>query len=408
MGPQTASQQEKIEFVSSLGAALHRYGTPAHRLEAALSSVSERLGLSAQFMSMPTAVLAAFRVGPHEEGRLMRIGPGETNLEKLSQIDAAGDRVLSGELTLAEGLAHIEAITKSPPLYPVLLKALCTGLSSGAMAVFLRGRLAEVLAAGVIGTVIGLMELIPSAAFKRVSEAAAAFLATMLALAFAKWIDPRISVQSTTLASLLILMPGLSFTVGMAEVATQNLVAGTARLTGAGMVLLKLIFGVVLATQVFEMLFHALPPDSPSIRAGATWLKELGALLVVAGTLGVNFNVRMKDWGWILVAIGISFYSTQLAGRGLGPELGVFVGGLCIGAASNAFARLKNRPATLLMVPGILLLVPGSLGYRSLAFFSENNVLSGVEAAFKMAFIASAIVAGLFFGNSLVAPRRSL
>jgi uncharacterized membrane protein YjjP (DUF1212 family) len=359
---------------------------------------------------MPTAILGAFRNGQHEESRLLRIEPGEINLEKLSRLDAVGDRVLDGSLSVGDGIRAIEVVIQSPPLFPRVVKALCFGIQSGAMAVFLRGRLADVLAAFVAGLLIGGLDRISgnNVTLRRNFEALAAFLATGVALALSHWVDPHISVQATTLASLIILMPGMSFTVGMAELSTQNLVAGTARLMGAGMTLLRLIFGVVLATESFRFLFHAVPPDSPAFQVPTTWLKDMAGLLLVIFPLSVLFNVHRRDWIWIALAVGTSFYSTKWAGQIIGPELGVFVGGLCIAVVSNTFARFRNRPATLLLLPGILLLVPGSLGYRSLTFLSEQNVLGGVDAGFKMVFIASAIVAGMFFGNSLVPPRRSL
>jgi uncharacterized membrane protein YjjB (DUF3815 family) len=58
--------------------------------------------------------------------------------------------------------------------------------------------------------------------------------------------------------------------------------------------------------------------------------------------------------------------------------------------------------------PGIILLVPGSVGYQTLAYLAQRNVHSGTETAILLVTLLVALVAGLLFGDLLVAPRRSL
>ena len=94
--------------------------------------------------------------------------------------------------------------------------------------------------------------------------------------------------------------------------------------------------------------------------------------------------------------------------KGLGAELGVFVGALLVGMASNLYARLLNRPATITLVPGILLLVPGSIGFRSLASLLDREVVLGVETAFRMGLMAVALVAGILVSNIIAPPKRTL
>ena len=62
----------------------------------------------------------------------------------------------------------------------------------------------------------------------------------------------------------------------------------------------------------------------------------------------------------------------------------------------------------LLRVSGIILLVPGSVGFRSLSFVLERDVVLGLDTAVAVLSALIAIVAGLLFGNLLVPPRRYL
>ena len=86
--PDTPPFDPAIGFTLLLGRALHRYGTPAHRLEEAMIVVSGQLGVESRFVSTPTAIFASF--GPTEALRatIIRLDPGEVNLERLSRVDA--------------------------------------------------------------------------------------------------------------------------------------------------------------------------------------------------------------------------------------------------------------------------------------------------------------------------------
>ena len=125
---------------------------------------------------------------------------------------------------------------------------------------------------------------------------------------------------------------------------------------------------------------------------------------------GVGFTVLLKaerrDAIWIVVAGMVAFFGARLGGQVLGPELGVFIGALLVGLGSLGFERLTDRPAAIVEVPGLLTLVPGSVGFRSLLSMIDQEVISGVETAFRMVMIAVALVAGLLLAK-LAAPRAA-
>ncbi|MEO8360716.1 MAG: threonine/serine exporter family protein [Vicinamibacteria bacterium] len=79
-----------------------------------------------------------------------------------------------------------------------------------------------------------------------------------------------------------------------------------------------------------------------------------------------------------------------------------------VAAASNLFARAKNKPSALVRTPGILLLVPGSVGLRSLFLVFDGHVMQGIDTASALIVLLTTLVAGLLFGDLLIPPRRSL
>ena len=86
-------------------------------------------------------------------------------------------------------------------------------------------------------------------------------------------------------------------------------------------------------------------------------------------------------------ALGIA--GSRAGAAAFGPELGAFVGALTVGVASNLYAYLLHRPASVTLVPGILLLVPGAIGFRSLSSLLDREVVTGVETAFTMVLIGA-------------------
>ncbi|QSQ17778.1 threonine/serine ThrE exporter family protein [Myxococcus landrumensis] len=395
-----------VAFALRLAEALHRYGTPAHRLEDLMKRVSGRLGLEGRFFSTPTSLFASF--GPPEALRtsLIRVEPGDMDLERLTLLDVLADDVIHARLSPAEGALRVEAILARPPRFGPVLQVLCWALAGGAGARLFGGGLKEMAVATVSSLLIGILSEVtqrqPSSA--RVLEPVAAILSSSLAVLAASFLG-TMSIQVATLAGLIVLLPGLTLTVALNELATRHLISGTSRLTGAAVVFLQLGFGVALGSRLAEVLPP--PPVVPPPLPLPTWTQAVS--LAVAGVaIGVLFRARPRDWGWIAAAGTFAFLGARVSSGLLGPQLGAFVGAVLLGIGGNTLARLRNKPSVTIVVPGLMLLVPGSVGFRSLSSLLERDVVAGVDTAFNMLMVAVALVAGLLSANALVPPRKVL
>ena len=395
-----------MAFTLRLGQALHRYGTPAHRLEEQMRLVSQRLGLEARFFSTPTSIFASF--GPPEALRtsLIRVEPGEMDLGRLARLDALVEEVIRGRLSAEEGAERVEAVLAEPPRYGSPLLLVCWALAAGGGARLFGGGPREMGVAALISLLVGGLELWtrrqPSTVW--VLEPVAAILSSALAVVAASLVGP-LSVQVVTLAGLIVLLPGLSLTVAINELATRNLISGTSRLTGAALVFLELGFGVALGTRLSELL--PLPAKLGPVTALPEWTEPL-ALVSMLFAVSILFRARPRDWGWIALAGTLAYAGSRLGAQVLGPQLGAFVGALTVGLVTNLLARVRNRPAVITLVPAIMLLVPGSIGFRSMESLLARDVLAGVDTAFSMLMVAVGLVAGLLFANALVQPRKEL
>ena len=398
-------EADAIEFVLELGRALHRYGTPADRLEQGLMTVCKRMGLEAEVFTTPTTIIMSFGDPTALRTRMLRVSGGELDMDKLGRLDALADAVADGSIPPAEGVDRLAMILAAPPCYGTPLVTVMTAVASGGMAVFLGGTLADVVLAAAIGLALGVLALFAqrSTDQARVFELVGAALAASVAgLVSAAW--HSITPSLVTLASLIVLLPGLSLTVAMTELATRNLIAGTARLMSAVIVLLELVLGVAVGERLAQRLVtvhlaapHPLPP-------AAQWL----ALIATAVAIAIVVQSPVRAIGWILAASVLAYLGSSVGASWLGPELGVVVGAFALGVLGNFYARLLQRPAQLVLVPAVLVLVPGSVGFRGLVSLLGHDTLTGVETVFSMFIVATSIVAGLLMANAVVSPRRSL
>jgi len=393
------------DFLVRIARLLHRYGTPAHRLERVLQKVATGLGEEASFFVTPTSVFAAFGAFPDVRTYLVRSDSGEVDLGKLVEFDDVMEDVEHGRCGVAVATQRLDAIAAAPPRYPPSVTALSFGIASACAACFFAGGGPEValsFALGLATFALGRL-LAQRSEGLSVFEPLAAFVAAAVALAMAHFtaLDHRV----VTLSSLIVLVPGLTLTTGMIELATRHLVSGVARLAGAATTFLTILLGVALAWRLGEALAPLRPAQTPHpLPPWAVW----AALAVAPLAFGILLHARPRELGVIYLTGVVGFLAARFGAVALGKDLGAFLGALVVGLAGNLYARALDRPSSVPVTPGILLLVPGSLGYRSLTSFLDREALAGMEWAFQTSLVAVSLVGGLLAANVLLPPRRVL
>lgn len=400
-----------LAFSLKLARALIACGMPAQRVEESLQRLADALGFDIEAFCTPTAIFvtlaAADAEGPQDvRTRVVRVEPGATDLERLSALHDLVGRVERREITPGDGARRVEAILARRPRWGALATAIGFGLMSTSAAILLGGAGLDVPLAGALGLLVGgldataqrvptLGRLLPSLAAFTVS-----FLSSMLA-----WHGVPVRPSVLLLASIIVLLPGLTVTTATVELATAHLVSGTARLMGGLVTFLQLGFGVALGRKVAEILPSI--PAPPPAEALPEW-----AMLVAAFCSALGFTVLLRakprDGGWVAFAVVLALAGSQLGGRLIGPELGAFVGSVMVGSASHVFARWQDRPVNVMLVPGTLFLVPGSIGFLSVSSLLENDVVHAIGTAFRMALVATALAAGLLVATAAVPPRKAL
>lgn len=391
-----------------LAEALHRYGTPAHRLEEAMENIAQDMGVSVQVFSMPTGLFVAFnREGDQQQTHLLRVSNGELHLERQSDVDELAGALSRGQMGIDEALARLAILEHHPERFRPWLVILAFAVSALAVSRMLGGSWLELLVSLGGGLIAGTGTIVLSHS-PHMARLAPAFISLSVALYVAgmAYLFGALAVSACHLAAIIVLVPGLSLTMAMVELSTQHLVSGTARIAGACSVLLQLGFGMAVGRLIGQRLFGVMPDvtSGPALPEWTFWL----ALLLGSASFLVLFRARPRDGLWVFVAGLIAVMGAKWGVWVMGPQLGPFAGAFLIGLASNLFARLAHRPSSIMMIPGIIFLVPGSVGLRSISAMMERHTVAGMEAAFSMLMIAVSLVFGVLMAALLLPPRRSL
>ncbi|MDP6943174.1 MAG: threonine/serine exporter family protein [Myxococcota bacterium] len=385
---------------------MHSHGAPVHRLEATYDHVCAGLGVEGVLLAEPTSLVAIVEVCGEQRLRVARMGPSHFDLGRWAEVEEVAQALACGEISLDDARARVDEVAARASPYPPALALMAQGVVAGTAVGFLGGGWPEVVAAGLIGWLVGLLGLWVSGApaWSGVFEAMAAFMAGLVAAVVLPLMGSG-SVAVATTAGLIGLVPGFMLTVAMTEVATHHLASGTARLAAVAGTFLALGFGVAVGARVGTAWIGAVPLQ---VCAALPEAWRWAAIVLGGCSFGVLFGASRRDMVWSLVGVLVADLAYGAGHAWLGPEGGACLGALAVGLAANGFARLFNRPAALLEVPGIMVLVPGSVGLRSLTALLSHDVVAGIEVGVEMLITASALVVGVLLANVLIPPRQRL
>src|SRR5688572_6851236 len=406
---------ERARFITDFARRLHLAGVSAQRLEGAVASTAQSIGVDCQIWSSPTGILLS--IGEPGDSstqltRVLRLEPANPDLADLAALDRIADDVVAGRLGVVEASAKLRALDRVPRREDMVWTVVAFGLAAAAVAGLLRTSWTDIGVAGSLGLLIGTIAVTARTRphMSPATEAIAAMVATVLTLGFAHFIAP-LSIQTVVIASLIVFMPGLTLTTAVNELASGQLVTGTARFAGAMVVLFKLTFGTIAGAQIAAALGWVPNQSGP---ANLPALVEVIATLAASFSFAILFRAARRDIPLVMLSAILGYVLTRVAGAWFAPSQsitfagGVFFSSLVMAALSNLYGRLAGRPGTLVRLPAIMLLVPGSVGFRGLASLMERDYTLGMDTALAVLTALVALMAGLMFGSVLVPPRRYL
>ncbi len=392
----------RIQLIIEFAKTLHLLGTPAHRLENTVKEAGRALGISVSVFSVPTSIMLSF--GSPEEMRtaIIRVDPGFINLALLNKVDDLLEDILQEDINPEELIEELKTIQTSPSGWGIW-GTLCGYCFAGAAASrFFGGGISEIIVAMFAGLLVGFIMLIPMHKPDRapLADLLAACIATFFAWTMTIFL-PNLQPAIVVLASLVVLLPGLTTTLAINELATRNLASGSARLMLALMGFVALTIGSIIG----ETVASALPIADTGIALPLPQWTLFPALVLSGIALSILFSAKVKDVVWIIATDTLGFIVARESSEELGAVLGVSLGAFAVGIAGNLYRRIIDAPAATLIVPGIMILVPGGIGFQSVEQLFETTTYN-IGLIVTVFTIAGGLVAGLLTANLIISPKK--
>ncbi|HEX7793747.1 MAG TPA: threonine/serine exporter family protein [Vicinamibacterales bacterium] len=395
-----------VELLLRFARAAHESGGyPANELEPRISDLAQTLGLDAVQVSVtPTDVNVTVGSIPDQQAYMLRVQPRPVDLYAMGRLDEIAAGLADGRLDHGHALAKVDELAESPLRRPTWLLLAAKGLIGAALAPILGGGWRESLAAAMTGLVVGIVVQIVERSERSAALAAplAAFVASFFAsvLAHAGF---HIAVRDVTFAGLVALLPGMTMTVGIGELATGHLQSGLANVANAMVQLVGLVFGVAVGASVATSSLGPTPVSTPIPFPGGV---EIAGAALVGLAFVVTLRAPARDAVWMCSAAVLATVANLVATNVLRDEVeAVFAAALVVGLAGHAVAHRYHRSALSFIVPGLLMLVPGGIGFESASSLLAGRTIRGIDEAFDTFVIMLAISYGLLV-STLVLPDR--
>ncbi|AMB59229.1 threonine/serine ThrE exporter family protein [Microterricola viridarii] len=331
----------------------------------------------------------------------------------LSRAAALIGELVEKPVDVAEARREIARIVSSPALYPRMLRRFGWSLV-GAGAAFLIGGNWLVAVAALLAT-MGIDYLTTALANRRVPvffQTLAGGAVGPLVAALVHLIDPASNSSLVVVATIIMLLAGVTTFGAVHDALSGFYVTGTARFVEATIITGGLVAGVAASSLMlahFGLVLEINPASSPTL--GTLPVQLAASVLIV---LGFAFAVQVpKRALWAVCLLGASaelFYVLAL-GAQTGSVFGSALAAIGVGLLAAAVSRLVRVPPLVIVVSALVPLVPGLLLFSGLLQLSEGS-MDGLLSMLAAAAVAVALAAGAILGQYLVqaawGPARAL
>lgn len=396
---------ETVRFLMVLGEAMIDSSVPVAQVTQTLERVAAVNGApDVEVVALPTALLVSLPGGAHPQTAASSTGVRQLRLHQVQDVLEVAERAERGELTPVEGTARVRAAVDAAPLYRGPVRVLgYMGVSAG-LAMILGGSLVDVLAAAALGAVIA-GALVAAArvagAYQALLVLGCAFVVSVAVFLLSRT-GADVGMLAPLVAPLVSFLPGALLTTAAIDLATRQMVAGSARLAAGGMQLVLLALGITTAAALVGV---------PASDVGSAPYHPLGWAgpwvgVVVYGVGVVLHNcARRSTLPWVLLVLTVAYAGQVLGGLFFGGVFSAFVGALLMTLVAMYASTRPTGPPTLVgFLPGFWLLVPGALGLvgvTSILGDDTRALATVVTAATTMVAISLGVLAGLALGTAL-------
>ena len=428
----TTEQEQALQLATEAGHILLENGAEISRVEETMTRIASAYGVEDEsFFVLSNGIIAT---GQHY-ARAEFIPIKGTQLAKVVEVNQLSRDVTAGEcgneLTCECGnqtneftnpqvntfkpmsvetlRQRIQAIRNMPgKVWWEMTLGIALGVSS--FSILFGGSLVDALATLVAGVLLGLFMTFVSPHLSRlVGNVAGGLVGGILCILLfrlAMGIDglPQLHLANMIIGTIIALVPGVPFTNGMRDLANEDYIAGTTRLTDAFLVFLCIALGVALAFIIDGVATGGIVQLGAPVKdpVAAHWAIQLVAAFV--GTVGFSalFGAPRRFYLYCGLA-GVAGWAVYLfVSTGHSVVGAAFFAALTVAAISHVMARLRHCPVTVFLICGIIPLVPGGGIFWTAYYLVTDQLRLAAETGFVALKVTIAIAGGIILASGII------
>jgi uncharacterized membrane protein YjjP (DUF1212 family)/uncharacterized membrane protein YjjB (DUF3815 family) len=412
---------EVKSIIIDIGYALAIYGMTSYRLEYHLALIASYYDLHCTAYSTPTGLWFCFGNcvdDPNHSSYFVKINSSSLNLSKLCQLDDVADKISRGACSIKEARTMITNILEQQSEYShFMFKIVSCFIQAGMWSIIFGANWGEMVASFIAGLFIGISAVIFGRyeAFSQIHTIISGIIAGIVALGFKLVFRNIISISVflVSLSGVVSLLPGLTFTLAIAELSARHLMSGTTRLMNGFVVIIQLGFGILISDRFSKFVVHrinTLPELLTTDRTSPPAYVLVLIIPVVTCTTIVNFKAPKYPLAIIFIMIDAfaGFFASYACTTYFGREVGTLIGAFCVGMVANLFGWVSRHPGVVVSACGIIYLVPGSFGIRSIGAFLQKDSFGGLSFIMDTFSTCVSLTVGLLLADILAAKRKKL
>ncbi len=207
------------------------------------------------------------------------------------------------------------------------------------------------------------------------------------------------------IGTIIALVPGVPFTNGIRDLANEDYIAGTTRLTDAFLAFLCIALGVALAFIVEGLFAGGIMQLGAPVKdpLASAWYFQLPAAFI--GTIGFSalFGAPRRYYldcglagtaGWAVYLLLASAGPTHVVGA-------AFLGALAVAVMAHLLAVTRRCPVTVFLICGIIPLVPGGGIFWTAYYIITNQLRLAATTGFTALKVTIAIAGAIILAAAL-------
>lgn len=419
----TADQEQALQLATEAGHILLENGAEISRVEETMERIAAAYGVEDEsFFVLSNGIIATGQHYARAEfipikgtqlSRVVEVNQLSRDVERRHPAGMAQDGVsvsrrdAGAQMPVPELASRLQAIRTAPghPAWEIIL-GIALGVS--AFSILFGGSLTDAAATLACGLILGTFMAYVSPLLSRlIGNVAGGLVGGLLCILAVLLLSPSaiLHLPNMIIGTIIALVPGVPFTNGIRDLANEDYIAGTTRLTDAFLAFLCIALGVALAFIVEGLFAGGIMQLGAPVKdpLASAWYIQLPAAFI--GTIGFSalFGAPRRYYldcglagtaGWAVYLLLASAGPTHVVGA-------AFLGALAVALMAHLLAVTRRCPVTVFLICGIIPLVPGGGIFWTAYYIVTNQLRLAATTGFTALKVTIAIAGAIILAAAL-------